>query len=203
MELELKYGDKMNFKKILVIALVLIAIFSSLSVASAGWFDFLSPQEDTTITINCNGTNESGQLMLIEFKDIEANSNGTYNTSQFGTNDGIWKGDIVNITIENGTANYTLSNDTQFFAVDSYITDLSRDYDILNESAPYIDVNLTHNGEEIASSHEQVYFDQCDVSFGGSKIYYLNGTALTEDQINIDLPDLQESHDWVVEMGFV
>ena len=36
----------MNMKKVLAISIVLIAIFSSLSVASAGWFDFITgPQE--------------------------------------------------------------------------------------------------------------------------------------------------------------
>lgn len=190
----------MNFKKILIITLVLIAIFSSLSVASAGWFDFLSPQENTTITIDCNDSNLSGKLMIVEFKDIQENENGTYNTSQFGTNDGKWNGDIVYIPIKDGKGSYTLSNDTQFFALDMFITDLNKDFDYENESAPFIDVNITYNGENVASSHEQAYVDQCDVSLGGV-IYYLNGTALKEEQVNIDLPDLQDSHDFVVSLG--
>lgn len=190
----------MNIKRILIIALVLIAIFSSLNVASAGWFDFLIQQENTTITLDCNDSDLSGKLMIIEFKDIKENDNGTYNTSQFGTNDGKWNGDIVNITMENGTASYTLSDDTQFFALDMFITDLNKDFDYQNESAPFIDVNITYNGENVASSHEQAYVDQCDVSLGGI-IYYLNGTALKEEQVNIDLPDLQDSHDFVVSLG--
>ena len=191
---------KMNFKKILIIALVLIAIFSSLSVASAGWFDFLSPQDTTTITINSNDTDLSGELMLIEFKDIKENSNGTYNTSQFGTNDGKWNGDIVNITIENGTASYTLKDDTQFFAMDMFIVNLNKDFDFDNESAPFFEVNITHNGEVVDSCREQAYVDQCDVPLGG-EIYYHNGTTIKEEQVNIDLPDLQESHDFIVELG--
>uniref|UniRef100_UPI003866B23B hypothetical protein n=1 Tax=Methanobrevibacter sp. TaxID=66852 RepID=UPI003866B23B len=59
----------MNLKKILVIALVLIAIFSSLSRVSAGLFDFLNPQNTTEITVIYNGTNESRKLMFIEFKN--------------------------------------------------------------------------------------------------------------------------------------
>ena len=190
----------MNLKKILVIALVLMAIFSSLTVVSAEWFDFLGPQDTTTITVECNDTNESGELMLIEFNNITENDNGTYNTSQFGTNDGKWNGDVKYIDIVNGTANYTLSEDIQFFALDSYIINLTNDYGLLNDEAPFFDVKIIANGEEVASSHEQAYFDQCDVSIG-QIIYAINGTALKEEQFNIDLPDLQESHDFIVSLG--
>lgn len=35
----------MNIKKILAIAIVVLAVFSCLSVASAGWFDFLTGEQ--------------------------------------------------------------------------------------------------------------------------------------------------------------
>lgn len=190
----------MNMKKILIAALVLFAIFSTLSAVSAGLFDLLSPNDITSITVESNDTDESGKLMLIEFKNITENSNGTYNTSQFATNDGDWKGDIEYIDIENGTANFTLSEDTQFFALDYYIVNLTNDYGADNDNSPFFDVKLIVNGEEVASSHEQAYFNQCDVSIGGI-IYAINGTQLNEEQISIDLPDLQESHDLIVDMG--
>lgn len=192
--------NKMNLKKILIMALVLIAVFSSLSMVSAGLLDLLDSQGTAEIIIDSNDTDLSGELMIIEFKNITANDNGTYNTSQFGTNEGKWNGDIKYIGIENGKANYTLSEDTQFFAVDYYIVNLTEDFGDDNENAPFFDVKLLVNGEEIESSHEQVYFDQCDVSWGG-KIFNINGTALKEEQINIDLADLQESHDVVQELG--
>lgn len=190
---------KMNLKKILIMVLVLITVFSSLSMVSAGLFDFLNSQGTSEIVIDSNDTNLSGELMIIEFKNITANDNGTYNTSQFGTNDGDWNGNVTYIHIENGKANYTLNEDTEFFVMDSYITNLTKDFDE-DENAPFFDVKILVNGKEIESSHEQAYFDQCDVSVGG-KIFNINGTALKEDQIVIDLPDLQESYDIIKELG--
>lgn len=190
----------MNLKKILVIALVLMAIITSLSVVSAGFFDFLNPQDTITITVESDDTNVSGKLMLIEFKNITENSNGTYNTSQFGTNDGEWNGEIKYVDITDGKGLYTLNEGTQFFALDNYIFNLTKEYDIYDKSAPYFDVKIVSNGKEVASSHEQAYMDQCDVSIGGM-IYAINGTALTEEQINVDLPELIEIHDDIVELG--
>lgn len=195
-----KKRENMKSKRILVIALIALIAIVSIGSCSAGWFDFLTGDAGDvgTFTINCS-VNETGQLMIIEFKDIEQNEDGTFNTSQFGTNEGEWNGNVVFIPVVNGTAEYNLTNDTEMFAVDSYITNLTEDYDIDNPDAPTFNVTYLYNGEEALSSSEQAYFDQCDVTFGGN-IYYLNGTGMTEDDIVIDLPDLQESYDFVMEM---
>lgn len=190
----------MKSKRILMIALIALIAIVSVGSCSAGWLDFLGGDTSDvgTFTVNCS-VNETGQLMIIEFKDIEQNEDGTFNTSQFGTNEGEWNGNVVFIPVVNGTAEYNLSDDTEMFAVDSYITNLTEDYDLDNDDAPTFDVKYLYNGEEVLSSSEQAYFDQCDVTFGGN-IYYLNGTGMTEDDIVIDLPDLQESYDFVMEM---
>lgn len=190
----------MKTNRILAIALAALIVIVSVGSCSAGFLDFLGGSSDVgTFIIECNDTNESGQMMIIEFKDIEQNENGTFNTSQFGNNDGVWNGNVVYIPIENGRAEYNLSNDTEMFAVDSYITNLTKEYDIADDSTLAFDVKYLFNGEEVLSSSEHAYFDQCDVSFGGN-IYYLNGTGLTEDDICIDLPNLQESYDFVMEL---
>ena len=182
-----------------ILAIALLALIVSVGSCSAGFLDFLGGGDVGTFIIECNDTNESGQLMIIEFKDIEQNENGTFNTSQFGNNDGVWNGDVVYIPIENGRAEYNISEGTEMFAVDSYITNLTKEYDIADDTTMTFEVKYLFNGEEVLSSCEHAYFDQCDVSFGGN-IYYLNGTGMTEDDICIDLPNLQESYDFVMEM---
>ena len=186
-----------------VFMIVLMALIAIISIGScaAGFLDFLGADNsgDGTITIDCNDTSENGQLMIIEFKDIEQNENGTYNTSQFGTNDGEWNGNVVFIPIENGKAEYNLSAGAEMFAVDSYITNLTTDYELGANDTPTFDVKYLYAGKEVLSSSEQQYSTSCDVSFGGD-IYYLNGTGLTEDDICIDLPNLQESYDNVMSL---
>ena len=191
----------MKSKRILMIALVALVAIVSVGSCSAGFLDFLGGDDADvgTFTIECDGANETGQLMIIEFKDIEQNENGTFNTSQFGNNDGVWKGNVVFIPVVDGRAEYNLTNDTEMFAVDNYITNLTEEYELADNSTPAFNVKYLFNGEEVLSSSEHAYFDQCDVSFGGN-IYYLNGTGMTEDDIVIDLPDLQESHDFVMEL---
>ena len=190
----------MEYNRILITALIALAAIASIGSCSAGLFDFFGWQTGDvgTVTIDCD-VNESGQLMIIEFKDIEQNDDGTFNTSQFGTDDGEWKGNVVFIPVEDGKAEYNLTGDTEMFAVDSYITNLTDEYEIADNSTPAFHVKYLFNGEEVLSSSEHAYFDQCDVSFGGN-IYYLNGTGFTEDDISIDLPNLQESYDNVMEL---
>ena len=72
----------MDFKKILVVSVIVLAVFSCLSVASAGWFDFLSG--DVTLesqyssvtlpknfTVNDNGTAVAGdiKIQIVNSKD--------------------------------------------------------------------------------------------------------------------------------------
>ena len=191
----------MKSRKILMTASIALIAVLTISSCSAGLFDFLegNAADTGTITIECDGADESGQMMIIEFKDIKQNEDGTFNTSQFGTDGGEWKGNVVFIPVENGTGEYNLSDDTEMFAVDSYITNLTEEYELADNSTPAFNVKYLYNGEEKLSSSEHAYFDQCDVSFGGN-IYYLNGTGLTEDDISIDLPNLQESYDFIMEL---
>ena len=197
----IKWGINVKTNRILMIALIAVIAIVSIGTSSAGLFDFLGggASDVGTITIDCNGTNETGQLMIIEFKDIQKNENGTFNTSQFGTNEGEWNGNVVYVPVVDGKAEYNLTNGTEMFGVDNYITNLTEEYEIADNSTPTFDVKYLFNGDEVMSSSEHAYFDQCDVSFGGN-IYYLNGTGLTEDDIVIDLPDFPESYDFVMEM---
>ena len=191
----------MKSNKILMIVLIALITIISVGSCSAALLNFLDDNNTDvgTITIECNNTNESGQLMIIEFNNIKQNENGTFNTSQFGNNYGIWNGRVVYIPIEDGKAKYILSDDTQMFAVDSYIVNLTQEYELADNSTPTFDVKYIYHGEEVLSSSEHAYFEQCDVSFGGN-IYYLNGTGLTEEDIFIDLPNLQESYDSVMKL---
>ena len=191
----------MKSNKMLMVVLIALIAIVSVGSCSAGILDILNGDIGSagTITIDCNDTNESGQLMIIEFNDIKQNENGTYNASQFGTNDGEWNGNVVLIPIENGKAEYNLSADTEMFAVDNYIVNITNDYGFSNDSAPTFDVKYSYKGEEVLSSSEHAYADQCDVSFGGD-IYFINGTGFTDEDINLDLPDLQESYDSVMEL---
>ena len=184
-----KRGINVKTNRILMIALIAVLTYNSCRYSLS----------NVTIIIDCNGTNETGQLMIIEFKDIQKNDDGTFNTSQFGTNEGEWNGNVVYVPVVDGKAEYNLTNGTEMFGVDNYITNLTEEYEIADNSTPTFDVKYLFNGDEVMSSSEHAYFDQCDVSFGGN-IYYLNGTGLTEDDIVIDLPDLQESYDFVMEM---
>lgn len=192
-------GEKMGETKkdILIITMVIFVITAIGLIMD----DLVKPQDTAMITVNCEYANESGQFMLIEFKDLVKNSNGTYNTSQFANNNGVWNGKVTNVTIKNGKANYTLSEDTEVFAVDNYITNLSKDYDSLNETAPKIDIKFIYNDDEVLSSNEQAYFDQCDISWGG-KLYHRNGIILGDDELNMDLPNLQESREFVMSLYF-
>ena len=196
-----KRGINVKTNRILMIALIAVIAIVSVGSCSAGFLDFLGGEASDvgTIIIDCNGTNETGQLMIIEFKDIQKNDDGTFNTSQFGTNEGEWNGNVVYVPVVDGKAEYNLTNGTEMFGVDNYITNLTEEYEIADNSTPTFDVKYLFNGDEVMSSSEHAYFDQCDVSFGGN-IYYLNGTGLTEDDIVIDLPDFPESYDFVMEM---
>ena len=72
----------MDIKKILTISIILLAVFSCLNVASAGWFDFLSgdvtlESMDSSVTlpknftVNDNGTATAGdvKIQIISSKD--------------------------------------------------------------------------------------------------------------------------------------
>ena len=65
----------MKTNRILMIALIAVIAIVSIGTSSAGFLDFLGGEASDvgTITIECNGTNETGQLMIIEFKDIQKN----------------------------------------------------------------------------------------------------------------------------------
>ena len=52
----------MNYKKILLAGLLILAVVSSISVASAGWFDFGSSNEDLNLTITDSDMNVNVEL---------------------------------------------------------------------------------------------------------------------------------------------
>ena len=180
--------------------IIIIAVVAITAIATI-MFSSVTLHDTATIIVNCEDTNLNGQFTIIEFKDIEKNSNGTYNTSQFGTNEGVWKGKVTNVTVKNGKANYTLNDDTEFFALDSYVYNFNKDYDLDNESAPNIEVKYIYNGEEVLSSNKKAYFDQCDISWGG-KLFHRNGVITSDSELNIDLPDLQESRKFIMDLYF-
>ena len=48
----------MNYKRVLILCIVALIIVSTISVVSAGWFDFLGGEKNAT-TLNCSGGEES------------------------------------------------------------------------------------------------------------------------------------------------
>ena len=68
----------MNIKKILAITIVVLAVFSCLSVASAGWFDFLTGEQflqgdDAQVKIPSNYT--------IDEKKVFAGGTNSYDSA--------------------------------------------------------------------------------------------------------------------------
>jgi hypothetical protein len=61
----------MNYKKILLISIFLLAVISSFSVVSAGWFDFGSSVEDLNLTID-----DSDLTVNVELGDHELDAIG-------------------------------------------------------------------------------------------------------------------------------
>lgn len=72
--------------------------------------------------------------------------------------------------------------------------DIRPNYGFGNDTAPTVDVKYIANGEEVLTSSNQAYVDQCDITWGG-RIYDTDGNVLNYNDFNIDLPALQEYFD--------
>lgn len=182
-----------NNTKYIIIAVTIIALaaIAAFALMMTGTLDLSS---NPTITVNSEDTSMSGKLTITEFINIEKNSNGTYNVSQFMNNYGAWTGNTKDIPIKDGKAEYELSEDTQFFTVNYYIMDIRPDYGFGNDTAPIVEVKYIANGDEVLSSSNQAYVDQCDITWGG-RIYDTDGNILNFNDFNIDIPALQDYFD--------
>ena len=115
----------MDFKKILIISLVLVAIFASLSVASAGLFDGLFGSEDQNVTIEGENFTIPGgyEENQDESKNVYANGiNETYKEyDDFADYISITidvydsEDDIKDIAVYDSTVNKTICNKTGYF----------------------------------------------------------------------------------------
>ena len=173
-------------KKYLAI-LGLIILIASVSAVSAGLFDS-NNSDNGIIKIESEDSSMKGTVEIYEFKNIKENDDGSYNITQFYDQDGLEKGKKHSITIKDGAAEYALHNDTEFFIIYYFITNIKPEYDLDNETAPMVNVEYLYHGESMLSSSEEAYYDQCDISFG-SKVYKVNG-----DQVDLkaDDPELKE-----------
>lgn len=179
-------------KKHIIIIGVLVIIIAILAVTILTMGNNINILHDTgNIKISSEDSSMSGKLTITEFKNIKKNENGTYNISQFYDRFGMPTGAKNDIVIKDGKAEYTLHNDTEFFIVDYYITDIKPKYNYGNDSAPKVTVEYLHNGKSVLSSSETAYADQCDVTFG-VKIYSLDGTTLSSNSLNYDIPEFKK-----------
>ncbi len=179
-------------KKYFFILCLLVSVIS-ITAVSAGLFDvgglFGDETHECILTVESEDTSMSGIVHITEFRNIKENYDGTYDASQFYKTSGVTKGNSHDVKIKDGKAEYKLHNDTEFFIVEYYITDIKPNYGYTNESAPVITVEYLFDGESILSSSETAYVNQCDVSFGG-QVYSIKGDQI---QLNIDIPEL----DWI------
>jgi hypothetical protein len=145
----LKWSDNMKSKKILMISLIALLTIITVGSCSAGVLDAISSDSGDvgTIMIDCGDTARSGVLMVIEYKDIKQNDNGTFNTSQFGNNEGEWNGNVVYIPINEGKAEYNLTAGTEMFAVDSYIMNITPECELGANDTPTFDAKYLYKGE--------------------------------------------------------
>ena len=178
-------------KKHIIIIGVLVIIIAILAVAILSMNNVITFQETGTVKINSEDNSMSGKLKIIEFKNIKKNSNGTYNVTQFYNRYGVPTGTTNDILIKDGKAEYTLHNDTEFFIIEHYITDIKPNYGYGNNgSAPLVTVDYSLGGKSVLSSSDTAYADQCDVTFGG-RLYALDGSTIPESSFNIDIPELK------------
>ena len=170
-------------KYVLIIGLILAII--SISAVSAGLFG--DDAKGGVLKIESEDSSMSGVVEIYEYKNVDENSNGTLNASEFYDSNGFLKGNKHAIKIKDGQAEYQLHNDTKYFAVDYFITDINNDYDD-DATAPLVTVEYFQNGNSLLSSSEKAYYDQCDVSFG-DKIYSINGDLA---DLIINNPELKD-----------
>ena len=94
----------MNIKKLIAIAVLILALFSCLSVASAGWFDFLGGSEPANETYNFTvcSFDFPENANISNYTDEETGYKDEIFTVRYGTEEDGNKG-FVTITISSGT----------------------------------------------------------------------------------------------------
>lgn len=176
----------------MIIIAVLVIIIAVLAVGILMSGNFTQQADSNVITISSEDPSMSGKLTIIEWSGVEANADGKYNITQFITKYGGLVGTSNDIVIENGKGEYTLHNNTEFFMVASYIDNIKPDY---NKSDVTVNVEYLHNGESILTSSNTVtIFEECPISFG-LRMYSVNGTPLSDNDVNIDIPELKNALD--------
>ena len=148
----------MNYKKILLVSLLILAVVSSLSVASAGWFDFGgdSANEDLNMTIT-----DSDLIVNVELGDHTLNAVGGATMTENG-----WMGSF---TID-GTPNKYSVNGNMSFDLSSLSEDQMKS---LNECSGIS--NITFHLGDIEYSSPNVISD-----------YKIEGNTLTINFDNTD-----------------
>lgn len=186
-------------KKYIIIAaaIIIIAIIGAAAILLGAGGDSVgvdpSTMGKTVLKVSSNDKDLSGQITLWEFDDVEENENGTYNLSQFGDYFGLlgWNGGngrTQTINIVNGEATYEIPDNVKVFMLDTYITDLNKDfgYDSAGDNVT-ITVELFVNGVLKFSSSDHPYSDQANLDFGHQLIFH-DGSVLKESLLIPDTP---------------
>ena len=96
----------MNYKKILLIFLLLLVVFSTVGAASAGWFDSSDSKKDSKLTIHSNVHKTRGDYIIVVKAELADNEIYEPEDGRGFENETIY----VNLTDENGhTECYNLS----------------------------------------------------------------------------------------------
>ncbi len=153
--------------------------------------------DNNVIKITCDDNSMTGVLVILEWHNVQPNTDGKYNMTQFISKYGGNEGSTNDIIIKDGKAEYNLHNDTDFFMVAPYITGIK----LANqENASNVYVELLHNGESIVTSYSKtpLFGDESQVSFG-LQVYSVNGTKLSDSDLNIDIPELKNAFNFETE----
>jgi hypothetical protein len=187
--------NKMKYIVIAIIAiivLVVIAGVANMGVADESGTSPVDPSLLGKVVVKVQADeNVSGVLQLYEFSNIQANTNGTYNLSQFGDYYGLLgfysyhSGAEQDIMMIDGKAEYEITSGTQFIFMYPYVTELSKNYGYGPDNKKYITVDLYVNGVKKFSSKSYMYSTQADINWGG-KLIDIEGNVLPENKL---IPD--------------
>lgn len=149
--------------------------------------------DEVVLKISSEDKNLTGTARVYEYSDVEQNSNGTWNLSEFGDYYGLWgfdsyqNGAVIDIPITNGEGEYKISNTTKVFMVDSFITGIPTENSTIT-------VDLYVNGAKKYSSTGKSYGFmegdyQADINFG-HKLITMDGNVIPDKDL---VPDTEHN----------
>lgn len=181
-------------KKYLIIIVLIIIIIAIVAVGA----NLLTNGEEginpaaigkNQIEVDAN-TPINGSMEVYVFRNVVENENGTINASQFDeylpTQLGFSGsyGDKLDAQVVNGKATIELPEDTKYFYIGNYITDLDQDYGFSTDY--HVTVKLVINGITKTSGTGDIYAAQANVDIGG--LYSISGDKVKDSDIIADTP---------------